>query len=659
MKKQFSNKSLLPFLFLVTVLVILLFLSLYMSQNSLLSREAGYSQGDLELNEALVKVLLKEGESFDKPLQISNAGSSVESVEIVVEDLYEILTVSSTSFFLHPGQTNTINLFFNTEVGDFSYNPGIYLGNLNVRSGEKEVLLPIVVEIESSQVNFDLNLDFSVIDRVVVPGGSAVADVTVYNFADTDTAVVNMNYVVSDFDGNRLISEEENLVVTNQVTNSKTINIPDNFQAGKYVYYVIATYGDSVGTASYIFEVGDEPLGRLNLDSVCSTSDPLCWVSFIILIILIFFVGAYAYFYLGAFLFKKIQKNLNKKDKKPNYLLYFLVILVITVLLIFLFYLSNVLTTTGLVSYLKGMPGWLFWLFLIVLILIVLLVIINYAFELVDWLKNRKKPIRPTRVELTRLQKEVEARQNERKGLLAKLRALRNQRKLVHSIKEEKENLAEEKKQVSKKKHSFFSFFTLKKKEKKKPKKRRSKEEILKQKEEEAKVGKEEMKLNVAVTKEQLTDERAKRIAERKEEALRKKKEMIQLKKAEKLRKAKEGQLEKSRKVAEKQQVTQMETELDQIMQKKKTTGLTSAPDPHILITPLLNNCDNQIKMKNLGLAESYYEQLKPVYQKLNEQEKRLFYSDLIELQNRLVMLRMSDFKRTLKPKRKTRKKKR
>ena len=71
MKNWFKSKRLLPFFLIIGVLMILLVVSLYLSNSGALSRDAGYSQDGVELNEVLVKVLLKDGETFDKQIQIN------------------------------------------------------------------------------------------------------------------------------------------------------------------------------------------------------------------------------------------------------------------------------------------------------------------------------------------------------------------------------------------------------------------------------------------------------------------------------------------------------------------------------------------------------------------------------------------------------------
>jgi len=289
MNIRFTRKSMIISFVAILLLVGLLFVALYAARGNVLSPNNAVSESGLELNEILVKVLLKEGERFNKPIQITNTGSSFESVQVVVDDLEGLLVLEDDSFTLQPGQTRTMNFEFSTRFTDYNFEPGVYVGNVKFQTDGLEEVLPIIIEVESLDVDFDVNLDFSVNDRVVLLGGTALADINVYNFGGLDRAVVDMQYIVADLNGNRLISENENLVVESQASVSKTISIPENFEEGKYIFYVVASYGDSVGTASYLFDVG-EIVVEEGSGIMCSITDPLCWIAFVILIILIFIV---------------------------------------------------------------------------------------------------------------------------------------------------------------------------------------------------------------------------------------------------------------------------------------------------------------------------------------------------------------------------------
>ncbi|MBT3985459.1 hypothetical protein HOD38_05335 [archaeon] len=732
MKGKFSNRSLLPFVLIIVVLIVLLFFSLFLSQSSILSREVGFSQSELNVNEVLVKVMLKQGDFFERSIQITNDGGSAESVSVSISGLEDLLYLDENSFTIEQGQVKTLDLNFVSVLEGSYFDPGVYIGGLNFQYGEEEVSLPIIVEIESSETLFDMNLDFSVNDRYVVLGGTALADITVYNFAELDLATVDMVYVVSDANGNRLLTEEENLVVETQASVSKSIFVPDNFAEGKYIFYSTVSYGDSVGTASYIFDVASgEPDSKLNLGSICAPEDPLCWISLVILIILIFFIGAYAYFYLGSFLYKKVsldeKKITDKKVRKQGPILYFFVLLVIIILVIVMFYLSNFMSIQSLVGSFSNMPVGVLWAILILLALMVVLVILNTVFGLLNSLSNyfsksggkeeerRKSELvkeiieRRRKVELRtseeslrkqevpekkegsfftpiklyfadrRKEKEKRRKAAERKrALMRREEEMRKQeqermrlaaeRKRVLEIKRREAAERRRKEEAAKKKKvgvfaSISGYFARRKKEKE----RKRNLELKNKKEEHSKKSKEELRkdreIQLSLQKEWDVNEGRRKVEERKvraaeielEKAERNKQMQIEReiqevrlkKKEDKRRKKEKKKLERVRKKRRKGPLfgfggkKKAREEVKEVKKKAEKTIDVKSVDPREKIVQLMKNCSLNIKRRNYLMAESNYEQIKPMYAKLNSDEQRYYYPNLVRLQNQMVMLKM------------------
>jgi hypothetical protein len=681
MKDRFSNKTLLPFFVIVTVLVVLLFITLFLTGNSALSRDTGYESGDLELNEVLVKILLKQGESLEKSIQITNRESTSETIFVVIENLEGILALEESEFFLRPGETKNLDLSFITGTDSFSFESGVYIGNLKFQYGAEEVVLPVVVEIESEDVLFDMNLDFSVNDRVVLVGGTALADVMVYNFGDLDQATVDMTYVVSNTDNVRLLSEEDNIVVQTQALVTKTISIPENFDEGKYVFYVLAEYGDSVGTASYIFDVAEEePGSAINLGSICSPSDPLCWVSFIILIILIFFVGAYAYFYLGSFLYRGVNSDGVEKSKKMP-LLYFFVGLIVVVFLIILFYLSSVMDGGGVAGYFSNVPGWFLWTVLVILIIIAFIVILNFLFGV---LKNRKSPedkefvvqSRKEQKEEVKFRRQLQIAKVKRPSVFAGLFA-KKEKKLVK--KEKLPPMPKFKAPKEKKGGLFFKKpkeqlkpFVMKKKIKKKGRKPKLTFERLFFKKPTRKQEIQKKPSFLARWSKSAEEKKKEKEKEKKRILLEKKKEQKELKKQELQQKKliekerRKAELEEKKWKKEQEKMIREAHKLETVFKAKKVKAkkedvkvimpqkiVPVVLDPVKKMNQLIRGCDKHILNGNFGMADSCYEQTKPVYSKLTDEERRKYDVLLTELQNRLAMLQMSEFKKSLMPKRK------
>ena len=437
-----SISQLLISVFILVILIVLLFLSFqYYSEDNV--------ESDLDFSESSFTVLLKEGEDFEKSIQVANLGSSTESVSVVIDNLDGFVFLDETSFNLRPGEIKILDILFDSGSETFSFQPGVYVGSLKFN----EEAIPVVVEIESTDVLFDMNLDFE--DDVVY--------VSVYDFADFGGVSVDMEYEINNINGAKLFSESEELFVNTQ--SLRNVDVFGDYGAGTYVFFTIVEYGDSVGTASYIFDVEED---------------------------LSYFYG---------------------------------VLLILT------------------------------------LSIIVVLIFIVYLF-----VSPKSKVVK----------KKVK-----KKGFFARWRAKTKKRKLERG--------------------------------------RKRKAEL-----------------------------RKKELEKKKEEALEKKK----LKKQEAKQKKEAAKQNKLSKKKEDAYVPEFAKHKEK--KKSKLSVLKTVKNPHRKMKQLIKDCRSFLEKKNSNMAESFFEQTKPVYAKFNEEDRRKYYQELVDLQNKLVMLKMSDFRKTLIPKKKT-----
>lgn len=197
----------------------------------------------------LLKVAIKQGENVSKIIKITNTDSQA-SFKIESTGLGNLLFIEDKEFTLKPNEVKTLILNFSSQA----YEPGIYVGELIVKSRE-EKKIPIIVEIETKEVLFDTNLNVPLIYENIYPGEKFIADVTVFNLEKIGMKTVEMNYFIKDFLGNTITSETENLAVETSALVTKTISLPKNIKSGDYVFITLTKYQNSVGTSSHFFRV--------------------------------------------------------------------------------------------------------------------------------------------------------------------------------------------------------------------------------------------------------------------------------------------------------------------------------------------------------------------------------------------------------------------
>ena len=267
----------------------------------------------------LIKVLLKEGEFAEEQFRIMNIVDREQQITLSYDGLEGFVSVDSPEFSLMPGQTKVVKVSFRSadkEKG-IEQQPGVYIGNLAVKSGEYSQEIPLIAEIESANVLFDTNLNPVSLDRKIEQGKDFVVEVRLFNLQSIDAENVEMRYVVKDLHGNTLITEQETAVVKTQASFFKTISLPKNLPPGSYVFGAETRLGNSVGTSSYVFEVVDpnERSGAPGFLAFCRR-DSLCSGLSIAVVVLLLAIALYFYFFLWAFLYVKVAKTFPRREQE-------------------------------------------------------------------------------------------------------------------------------------------------------------------------------------------------------------------------------------------------------------------------------------------------------------------------------------------------------
>lgn len=273
---------------------------------------------DFDIDQILLKILIKSDEFVIKQVRIMNTGDQQTTINVEVFGLLEIVKADSAVFTLKPGQTKVVSLNFSsfTEEQKLEQQPGVYIGKLIVKSEKASKEIPIVAEIESKNVLFDMNLNPVAIERKVKQGSDTTIEVRLFNLQSIESTNVDVEYSVKDMNGNTILTESETVVVKTQAYFSKTISIPKKLKSGPYVFAAQAKFGNSIGTASYLFEVVGPEIEASFVD-FCKNSI-LCLGLSLTTILLLFALTAYFYFFIGAYLYERVTGIVTLPRKKEE-----------------------------------------------------------------------------------------------------------------------------------------------------------------------------------------------------------------------------------------------------------------------------------------------------------------------------------------------------
>lgn len=310
-----------PLFFLILVLILILLLggSLFLLQNkSYLIKKARQHEPDFDIDQIFLKALVRSGEFLERQARVMNTGSDLVTINIEAFGLIDLVKIDYPSFTIKPGQTKIVGLNFSSVIPEqkIEQQPGVYVGKLIVKSAYAVKEIPIVVEIETKNVLFDMNLNPVGIDRKIQQGSDTAIEVRLFNLESIESANVDVEYFVKDMNGNTIISEIETVVVKTQASFFKTISIPKNLKPGPYVFIGQVRFGNSVGTSSYLFEV----VGPETEDSFVKfcINSILCAGLSITTLLLLFALMAYFYFFIGAYLYEKVTGAVLIPKKKEK-----------------------------------------------------------------------------------------------------------------------------------------------------------------------------------------------------------------------------------------------------------------------------------------------------------------------------------------------------
>ena len=332
---------------LVLVLVVLLFfLFAFVNSGSLADEEL------LELDHVVLKVLLHPNEVFGDSLSVKNLVARPISADVSLERLEELVTVTPPALSFYPQETKTLALDFLAEE------EGVYAGNLLFRSDGYEKRLPVVVEVESSNIAFDIQVTLSAYNTELQPGEDALFSITIYDLNGGDQSQsVDISYMLTDFSGKVLYSEMENYAFTGQTSLVKVIALPEDLEKGSYLLAVEGKMEGNVATSSYLLKVSKHGvLGSVS--KVCSVSSYFCALSMLIVFLLVFFVGATLYLTFGA----QIRQAKHRVTSDTTFAL--LILFIFLFFIVLLFFLVFNLSVIDVISSLALVPVFVYWLLL-------------------------------------------------------------------------------------------------------------------------------------------------------------------------------------------------------------------------------------------------------------------------------------------------------
>ncbi|RMD66293.1 hypothetical protein D6817_04395 [Candidatus Pacearchaeota archaeon] len=207
-----------------------------------------------DLENFFLKVNLRAGEFAEREIVVR--GEAGEHLTARVVGLPGV-SVSERAFSVGSSGEKLLKVRFNSSTLE----PGVYVGSVVVSDGKEEKSVPVIFELETKDLFFDVTLEIPSEYVEIEPGERVVANVKVFDltgFKGTGAlgpTSVRLQYVLRSISGKVVSAESESVVVDRKTQFSKSLAVPNFTDEGDYVLSAVVRYRSSVGVASRVVSV--------------------------------------------------------------------------------------------------------------------------------------------------------------------------------------------------------------------------------------------------------------------------------------------------------------------------------------------------------------------------------------------------------------------
>jgi len=222
---------------------------------------------DFSINKNLIKITLAKDRTAQEKIRIKNTGNKVLKLEMSIrgiEDFIPLPTGIQEDITLDPEEEKTLILNFNVPSNK---EPGIYTGKVVIASNDIKKIVDVIIEVESAEPLFDIEITIPRQYQQVYPGDDIFATIRIFNLGIVSRVDTTIEYFIKDLEGNIIISEHESVAVETQASLVKSFELPIDIKLGRYVLYAKTTYNGFVGSSSHLFEVVERPKLGFRLSS--------------------------------------------------------------------------------------------------------------------------------------------------------------------------------------------------------------------------------------------------------------------------------------------------------------------------------------------------------------------------------------------------------
>lgn len=208
-----------------------------------------------EVSTMLIKSSLYSGGNDSKTFNIESELGGDFSIEV---DSLNGVSVDEDGVFVLANEKMAIEVGFDSAGLDL----GTYVGTIKITGPSDSMMIPVILEVESDIVLFDVNLDIPPAYSSIEQGEKLIYQTKIFDLTASGglqeglgSVSVNVEHTVYDLKGSILLTQSEQQIVNKQSQITNTIDFPQGFVSGVYVLSTIVNYKNSSGISSQTFEI--------------------------------------------------------------------------------------------------------------------------------------------------------------------------------------------------------------------------------------------------------------------------------------------------------------------------------------------------------------------------------------------------------------------
>jgi len=204
---------------------------------------------DFSVTPSSIQEQIPLGASKTSAIIIRNTGSTQLDFALSISTINDFVSLSSSGFSLGPGQEKSL------DINIIGKQLGSYFGEIRVAAAGIEKAVTIVLDIQSTQVLFDVKIDIPSAYKEVEPGEDLKTQITLFNVGSGKKVDVTPTYIIKDKGGSVVYESSETFAVEVQKSYTKTIRMPKDLNPGDYLAIVELRYENSFAVSSELFKI--------------------------------------------------------------------------------------------------------------------------------------------------------------------------------------------------------------------------------------------------------------------------------------------------------------------------------------------------------------------------------------------------------------------